>query len=60
MLYTVTFSHIVEGQRVPLTEGGVEVTKIVEAPTKTAAMMDSAVQQFCTETGNDCRVRRVI
>ena len=60
MLYTVSFSHIVDGQRVPLTDGGVDVTKIVEAPTKTAAMMDTAVQQFCEQSGNDTRVRRVI
>ena len=60
MLYTVSFSHIVDGQRVPLTDGGAEVAKIVEAPTKTAAMMNSEVQQFCEQSGNDTRVRRVI
>lgn len=61
MFFTLTFSHIVEGQRVPLTNAeGEEITKVVDAPTKTAAMKDSTIQKFCADTGGDCRVKGVI
>ena len=60
MFYTLTFSLVVDGQRIPLIDAeGKEVTKQVEATSKSAAMTDESIQQFCTDTGGDCRVRRV-
>ena len=61
MLYTLTFSHIVNGQRIPLTnDNGDEITKTAEASSKSAAIMDEEIRKFCADTGNDCRVRRII
>lgn len=59
-MYTLAFSHIVDGHRVPLVEDGVLVTLQVESPSKTAAISDPKVVEFCTTKGNDCRVRSVL
>ena len=61
MFYTLTFSLVVDGQRIPLIDAeGKEVTKQVEATSRSAAMTNANIQQFCEEKGNDTRVRRVI
>ncbi len=58
-MFTLTFSHIQDGKRVPLIENGQEVTKTVEAPTKSAAMMDQSIKQFCESKGGETRIRTV-
>lgn len=58
MTYTLSFSHIVDGKRLPLTLDGREVTKQVEADSKSGAVYDPTIKQFCQDNG--CTVRRVM
>lgn len=59
-MFIITFSHIVNGERVPLIEDGRAVTMNIQADSKSAAMYDPKVTEFCTVKGNDCRVRGVM
>lgn len=59
MTFQLTFSHIVDGQRIPLVIDGQEVSKTVEAESKSTAIEHPDIVQFCEEHGNDTRVRRV-
>ena len=57
MTYTITFSHIVEGKRVPLYVEGREATLQVDADGRTSAIYHEATKTFCE--ANNCSVRRV-
>jgi hypothetical protein len=59
-MFIITFSHIANGERVPLIENGRAVIMNVQADSKSAAMYDPEVTNFCTNQGNDCRVRGVM
>lgn len=60
-MYTVKFSINKKNQRIPLLDKqGKEVALIIEAATRKAAIYSTEVEKFCTEQGNDCRVRSVI
>lgn len=58
MHYTLTFTKTINGQRTPyLDEQGREVTRNVEADSRTSAMHHPDIVAFCTEHG--LRIRRV-
>ena len=59
MLYTISFSHVVEGQRVPLIIDDREYTMQVEASSKSGALSHPDVKTFCESRDDDCRPRRV-
>ena len=59
-MFTLTFSHVVNGQRVPLIIDGQEATLQVEATSKTEAIYKQEVIDFCNARTDDTRVRRVI
>jgi hypothetical protein len=59
MTFTLTFSTIQNGLRVPLLKDGQEVTLIVEADSKTATYSIPAVKALCDQYLNDTRIRGV-
>lgn len=59
MNFTLTFSHIADGQRVPLFIDGREATLQIEASSKTDAIYKPEVKTFCGGRTDDARVRRV-
>lgn len=59
MTFTLTFSIIQNGKRIPLIADGREVTLVVEADSKTATYSNPAVIELCSTTGKDCRVKGV-
>jgi len=57
MTFTLSFSHIQNGIRVPLTIDGREVTMQVEADNKMSTYADPEVIKLCNE--HQATVRRV-
>ena len=51
VMFTLNFSHIVNGQRIPFLIDGKEAVIQVEANDKTAAIWHEKSVQFCTEHG---------
>lgn len=50
-MFTLTFSHIVDGKRVPLVLNGKEASIQVDAPDKTSAIYHADSVKFCEEHG---------
>jgi hypothetical protein len=59
-MFTLYFSHIVEGKRIPLILDGREVTLPVEAISKSDAINKPEVKTFCENHGETVRVRRIL
>lgn len=59
MTYAITFSHKVNGNRVPLVIDGVEFTMNVEANDRSGAINHPDVATFCEGRTDDTRPRRI-